>query len=133
MNWHFTETLHLHELPSTVAERWEKPLPMNLQGGNSHHDKSWKLMTSHTRRKAPAPPHDLKLQNGVVALTADEELGVPSNGASPVADPEPLGTTSDESAWLETSYCRGQGFPSADLVCHLGRFATFWVLEFGTL
>lgn len=48
---------------------------------------------SHTRRKAPAPPHDLQLQNRFAAFIVDEELGVPSNGASPVADPEPLGTT----------------------------------------
>lgn len=68
-------------------------MPMNLEGGNSHHGKGWKLVTSHTRGKAPAPPHDLQLQNRFAALIADEELEAPSNGASPVADPEPLRTT----------------------------------------
>ena len=94
ISWHFAETLWLHEPQlSPVVERWEEPVPVNLDGGNSRHGKGWKLVTSHMGRKSPAPAHDLQLHNRFAALIANEELGVTSDGASPVADSEPFGTT----------------------------------------
>lgn len=62
---------------------------MKSESGNSHHDEGWKLMIPPARRKAPALPHDLQLQNRLTALVADEDLGVLSNGAFQMAEPEP--------------------------------------------
>ena len=48
-------------------------------------------MTSGLRRKAPAPPADLQLQNSFSSLGADEGLGALSNEASEPAEPEKEG------------------------------------------
>lgn len=47
----------------------------------THNCKSWKLVTSGTRRKAPAPPEDLQLWNTFSMLRKDEGLRALSNEA----------------------------------------------------
>lgn len=51
------------------------------------------MVTSHTRKKAPAPPNDLQLHNTFSVFIADEKLRVLSNGVSLMAWRDPLRTT----------------------------------------
>ena len=64
-------------------------------------------MIPPARRKAPALPHDLQLQNRLTALVADEDLGVLSNGAFQMAEPEPHITARRK--WSDT----GRRLPAA--------------------
>lgn len=53
-----------------------------LGNGDSHDGKGWELVTSGTRRMAPAPPADLHLQTRACALVAGEGLGAVSHKAA---------------------------------------------------
>ena len=46
---------------------------------NFEEGEGWKLVTSGTNRKAPAPPNGLKLQNRCTALKAEEDLDMPTS------------------------------------------------------
>lgn len=48
-------------------------MSMKLESGNSHGDEGWKLVTSHTRKKAYDPPNNLHFQNSFTALAVDEK------------------------------------------------------------
>jgi len=81
-----------------------------------------KLVTSDTRRKAPAPPEGLHLWDRFTALKAEEELGVFSSVASGLTYLEPcrsIWKKSRVTAEWGTPCCVGQRHLSAILICHL--------------
>ena len=89
--------------------------------------KGWKIVTSSTRSKTPAPPTELHLQNRVSALVTDKRLEVVFDEASETAEPELLRSTTKK-LWviaLGDSPLRGrevlacQSDPSSREVCCL--------------
>lgn len=81
--------------------------------------KGWKLVTSGTRRKAPAPPEGLQPQDRFTALKAEEEeLEVLSSVPSELIYREPCRSTRKKwrviAEWV-TPCSVGQRHPSASL------------------
>lgn len=67
---------------------WQSVL---IRLGNKDFYDGKKLVTSGLRRKAPAPPANLQLQNSFGSLCAGEGLGALSDEASEAAEPEKEG------------------------------------------
>lgn len=56
-------------------------------------EKSWKLVTCSTRRKAAGPPADWQLQNRFGAMVLDEGLGALFRAALEATEPKSHGST----------------------------------------
>lgn len=70
----FSETRHLED-PHTPAavETQTAPIPSIKVSTTSVEGEGWKLVPSATKRKVPAPPKGLHLQNRFTTLKVEEE------------------------------------------------------------
>lgn len=110
-------------------------VPSRTTSRNSEEGKGWKLVTSGTTKKVPAPPEGLQLRNRFIALKVEEELSVLSSKASGLTDPEHHRSTRRK--WqviaVVTPCCRGLRPPTIDLIYHLKKFAACWAPTSGML
>lgn len=86
----FPETQQLEESQSPLAMKKQAvSTPTIKVSKTSGEGEGWKWMTSSTKRKALAPPNNLRLQNRLTALKIEEEPDVPTSKGpdSPNHDP----------------------------------------------
>ena len=90
IDWIFSETLQIQEPehPAVLRERQAESVLVGLGKGDD-----WQLVTSGKRRKVPAPPVHLQLQNTFIALVADERLVALCNKVSELMKSEPHWST----------------------------------------
>ena len=68
-------------------------MPVRVGSRDSQDGEGWKLVTFGTRRKVPAPPQNLQLQNRFSALIANKSLGPLLKKAPKPAKLEPCRST----------------------------------------
>ena len=90
IDWIFSETLQIQEPepPAVLRERQAESVLVGLGKGDD-----WQLVTSGKRRKVPAPPAHLQLQNRFIALVADERLVALCNEVSELMKSQPHWST----------------------------------------
>lgn len=74
----FSETQQLEEPQSPPAMEKQAVSTSTIKVSKTSGE-GWKLMTSSTKRKAPAPPKNLQVQNRLTALKIEEETDMPTN------------------------------------------------------
>ena len=85
----FSETQQLED-PQTPAavETQTAPIPTIMVSATSGEGEGWQLVPSGTKRKAPAPPKGLQLQNRFTTLKAEEEPDMLSSRSCGSPDPK---------------------------------------------